>query len=161
LWGFSFDLLLSDHHIDPRRTEATPEQRQKILSDLEARLTRLSSIEDVSSLDPHKIEGAALRLAAFYRKCGQHEDMKRVLDTYASAYLRKSQASSAMNASAWLRVVHETLSRFQLREEANEVLACYRDYAKKAMDEMPSHRESMPLDPEQVRQYLREMSEGD
>src|SRR5262249_47860730 len=47
LWGFSFDLLLSDRHIDPKRTEATPEQRQKILGDLEARLVRLSSVEDV------------------------------------------------------------------------------------------------------------------
>ena len=156
LWGFSFDLL-----IDAPKVPLADEHANKIISDLEARLARLSGVTDAAHLEPYHVEGAALRLARHYRKRQQAADMRRVLVTYAAAYLRKVEGAKALVASSWLRQVHETLLSFNLREEAETVLLHYREVAKRTSDELHPMTASVTIEREQVEEFLNEMTNGE
>lgn len=156
LWGFSFDMLL-----DAPRVPLSDEHISKIISELEARLARLSSVTDTEQLEPYHIEGAALRLARHYRKRQQDADMRRVLVSYAAAYLRKAEGAKALVASSWLRQVHDNLLSFNLREEAEAVLLHYREVAERTSDELHPITASVTIEREQVEAFLNEMTAGE
>lgn len=156
LWGFSFDMLL-----DAPRVPLTDEHTSKIISDLEARLARLSSVTDTTQLEPYHIEGAALRLARHYRKRQEDAAMRRVLVSYAAAYLKKAEGAKALVASSWLRQVHEKLLSFNLREEAGAVLLHYREVAERTSDELHPITASVTIEREQVEAFLDEMTAGE
>jgi hypothetical protein len=156
LWGFSFDMLL-----DAPRVPLTDEHIGKIISDLEARLARLSGVTDTDQLEPYHIEGAALRLARHYRKQQQDADVRRVLVSYAAAYLKKAEGAKALVASSWLRQVYEKLLSFNLREEAEAVLLHYREVAKRTSDELHPITASVTIEQEQVEAFLNEMTGGE
>ena len=157
LWGFSFDLLIEDNPKVP----LLPEQSHKIIADLEGRLARLADVADAASLEPRHVEGAALRLARFYRKANRAADMRRVLKEYVGAHLRKAAIVPALAAASCLQQVHDTLLRFDLRDEAEAMLVCYREVAQKARGELKPMSASVSLDREQVEQDLAEMTRGE
>ena len=73
-------------------------------------------------------------------------DLQRVLLEYANAYLRKSASSMAFMAAAWLQHVYETLLRFNLKDEADQIAVRLQDYAKKGAAEMKPISVSIPVD---------------
>jgi hypothetical protein len=153
-WGFGFDLILDNPKI-PR----TPNLEAKIVADLEARLPRLAAMPD-NEFDPHCVEGATLRLATYYRRVKRFADLQRVLVEYANAYLRKSGSSMAFMAAAWLQQVYETLLRFNLKDEADQVAVQLREYARKGAAEMKPISVSIPVDREELAQFLDGMTAG-
>lgn len=157
LWGFGFDLLLDDK----RKTGTTPEEETRIITALESRLARLSGHDDPAVLDPHRVEGAALRLAGHYRRLNRMEDVRRVMDVYAQSFLKKVDGADHPAGSAWLEQVHDTLLKFNLHDEAKAILPHYSDAAQRMRRQMPRHQESITIDGTEVEQYLLEMTCGE
>ncbi len=157
LWGFGFDLLLDDK----RKPGTTPEEETRIITALESRLARLSGHDDPAVLDPHHVEGAALRLAGHYRRVNRMEDVRRVLGLYAQSYLKKVDGTDHPAGSAWLEQVHDTLLKFNLHDEAKAILPHYCDAAQRMRRQMPYHQESITIDGNEVEQYLLEMTGGE
>jgi len=156
LWGFSFDLLLEDS----KKVHLEAHQERKILSDLESRLARLVGHQELSKLDPHHVEGAALRLARYYRRKNMPDDMRRVLLQYADAFIRKTGEKPSLVGAGWLKQVHDRLISFNLHEDAKAILPLYSEAAQKMKDQMPRHEVSTSIGREEFEQYLCEMTSG-
>lgn len=158
LWGFSFDLL-----IEESRSVSLPEElEQKLIADLEARLTRLVARDRADApADPRYVELVALRLARYYRRCQRRGDVKRVLNLYAATYLRAGSTVHPLVASASLKKVHDTLLGFDMREEAEATLVAYREVAQKTREELHPITTSVTIDRAEVDAFLDEMTDGD
>ena len=140
-WGISFDLLLDG----ARKIDMTEEHKLKIIDDLEGRLTRVCSVEDVAQLNPHLVQDVALRLARHYRKVGRRADLRRVLIAYATAYLRKAETNRFVG-SAWLEGVYRKLNEFQFHTEAKEFQGHFRIAASHMRETMPRQTISVSID---------------
>ena len=82
-WGFAYDILIED-----RKIPITDEERGLIIAGLEKNLAAVASTaSNEEELDPFAAEHAALRLASYYRRVNRPEDVRRVLQTYANAFL--------------------------------------------------------------------------
>jgi hypothetical protein len=157
IWGFSFDILIAENNKVPLR----PDQREKLIADLEGRLSRLADIKP-EKMEPQHLEFAAMRLAQYYRRREQNEDVRRVLVLYANACIRKSQDDKNwLPAAGWLETVHQTLISFGLNAEAKALQPHYREAAQAMREKMIPMEVNMPIDRDQFEQYIAGFLEGD
>ncbi len=154
-WGMSFDWLLCGN----RKVKVIPERVTKIIANLEGRLTRLSDQEDVSQLDPHQIEGAALRLAKYYQSVSRRDDLLRVMRVYTDAFLRKAETNTSVGA-AWLKRVHCKLIEFQLHDEAKAIQPTLRAASVKMREQMSQHTYSVPIGRDDFNAFIHAMLQG-
>ena len=155
-WGMSFDWLLRDN----RKAKPSTEQATTIIADLEGRLRRLADREDVAQLDPHQVERAALRLATHYRSVNRRDDLRRVMQVYAGAFMRKAETNTWVGSS-WLETVHRKLIEFQLHDEAKEFQPTLRAASIKMREQMPRHTYSVPIDTSDFNAFIDSMLQGD
>ena len=156
LWGFSFDLILENKKV-PRSAEL----EAKLINDLEGRLARLSAERDGKPIDPWGAEYAAIRLANYYRRVSRPDDVRRVLLSYGAAFEKLSEGASGMQASGWLRRVHDRYREFGLRDEAEAQLLKVREYSKKLRHEMGVHKTPIQVPKEEMDRFLESLTEGD
>ena len=153
LWGFCFD-----HLIENSKAPLEPEQRAQILGDLEERLVRLA--REVERLGPHVVESAALRLARYYQKTGETEELKRVMCAYRDAYVRVAKGMAGLVAQAWLKTVYERLLKYGLRAEAAGIEELLRDYGRQSVNEMKEIRIEVKVSAEEVDDFIEAMTRG-
>ncbi len=157
-WGHCFRLLLLS--VERRKPVVSDEQEAKIIADMEERLSRLSNRDSVEELNPHHVQDAALLLARYYRKKdSQGENLQRVMVVYTTAFVRKAETNRWVG-SAWLEDVYRKLIAFGLPDEAKAFQACYRESARAMMEEMPSHRVSVPIDVAELNRFIEHMTSG-
>lgn len=155
LCGFAFDLLLED-----KRIPLFEGQEEKIISELEARLERVSDTSDKSKLDPFASEATGLRLARYYRKKDKGDDVKRVLQRYGGAFLHLAESAAALVASSWLRKVHSVYLEFGMKAEADQVAIRLREVGKKCKDEMKVISGEVKIPEEDIDKYVEAMVAG-
>jgi len=153
-WGCSFDLL-----IESKNRTLMSNQLTHIIEEMEKRLERLSIVDTLEKLDPHRVEAAALRLANYYRRIGQQENLLRVMDVYSNAFLRKAQ-TNVWSGSSWLEGVYRNLKSYGLHDEAKSFEVHCRNSAKKMMELMPSHKISIPINAEDDGRFIQFMTRG-
>jgi hypothetical protein len=156
LWGFSFDLILENKKV-PRSAEL----ETKLIGDLEGRLARLSAGRDGKPVDAWGAEYAATRLANYYRRANRPDDVRRVLMLYGAAFEKLSEGGSGMQASGWLRRVHDHYREFGLRDEAEAVLLKVREYSKKSHDEMGVQKTPIEVPKKEMDEFLESLTRGD
>lgn len=148
LWGFSYDLLIGEK----KRVQVTGEQTQKIIADLESRIVRLAGSE---KLDLHRVEMAAQRLANYYRRKNQHEDVRRVMSLFAAAAIRNAkEKENGLVAASWLKRVHDALLSFGLNQEAEALQPHYRESAQQLRDAMKPVEISVPIDQAALEEFI-------
>ncbi|MBI1814045.1 MAG: DUF4209 domain-containing protein [Deltaproteobacteria bacterium] len=155
LWGFSFDLLIGE-----AKGYLGLSQEKKIITDLEARLGRVSRSDQASACDPFAAEAAARRLARYYRAQRQDSDVHRVLNLYASAFLMLAKSASPLVASAWIDKVHETLVEFGLKDEANLVAHSLKDLNTRAADHMAAVSTTVNIPKDEVERHLQTLRDA-
>jgi hypothetical protein len=156
LWGFSFDLILEN-----KKVPKSPALEAKLVGDLEGRLVRLAELKDGKPVDAWGAEYAALRLAAYYRRLNKPDDVRRVLKIYGEAFERLAETGTGMQASAWLRGVHDHYREFGLRDDAESLLVKVREYSKKSRDEMTAFTDKIEVPKEEMDRYLDSIVQGD
>ncbi len=156
LWGFSFDAL-----VDQKKISLSQKQEEKIIQDLEARLTRVSNPAEDGAFDPFSAEPAARRLAKYYRRREKQADVKRVLSAYGDAFLHVGESASALTASAWLKKVFETYSDFGMKNEADEIAHRLREVAAHVEEEMVAVSTKTNISQGDLERYLESMVEGE
>lgn len=115
LWGFCFDYLVREGLGRP-----TDEQVTKIISQLEARLERLSDPEQ-TQVDPWKVEAAVSRLAEYYGRKDEKENVERVLLKLGSAFETACKDVQPGVAHAWLEHLHSVLVSYGLTHESARI----------------------------------------
>jgi hypothetical protein len=123
-WGIAYDLLCSGH-----KKLLTNSELQEIVNTLEHRLSEL--IQE----DPWSSKAAASRLADYYNRNKNQEDLKRVLLSLADSYLHFSKKSSPAQSANYIEELYKIFSKFNLNNEAKEILIKLREAQKKSQDE--------------------------
>jgi len=154
LWGFSFDLLLKNKNV-----QLTPEEKDRIIQDLEERLDRLSRSPDYNFW---AAENAAIRLADCYILISKKEDAKRVLLTYGK--IVKAAVSiqpSAQVAIAWLERLFHIYMQYGLKDETDEISIEMRKLGAKADSELKTIEASVTIPTEEIEKFINALVAGD
>jgi len=154
LWGFSFDLLLKNKNV-----QLTPEEKDRIIQDLEERLDRFSKSPNY---DFWAAENAAIRLADYYNTINKKEDVKRVILTYGEVLKTGvSIQPSAQVAIVWLTKLYRTYLHYNLKDEANEVSIEIRKLGAKANSELKTIEASVTIPTEKIEKFINALIDGD
>jgi len=156
LWGFSFDTLLMN-----KKIQLTDGQTTKIANTLEERLERVSDPDNKESFDPFDAESAATRLAQYYRRQNQPDDVKRVLLKYGSAFENASKEASGLLAIVWLQKVESVYRDFGLKDEADQILNTIRQRGPDAQKDMKSVTVKTEISREEMENYVNAMIDGE
>lgn len=156
LWGFAYDLLWNNE-----KANLTDVQRQKLISDLESRLERVSQV-GAPNFDPWSTESAAIRLANHYRRLDSPKDVKRVILKIGSAFEEEiSKGNSPLRAYFLLQQVHATYIRYNLREDADEIAIKLREIGPQISKEMKEICHEIKISKEEMDSYLEKVLDGD
>ena len=157
LWGYSFELLLNN-----KKVKKDEKFSLKIVSTMEERLNRVSSVE---SLDPWAAEKAAILLGDYYQVNKMYTDVRRVLLKYRDAFKLLAEKSSTMLASDWFEKISDTFRKFQLNDDADELLKYVQNFWQKNSHEIKSNSlkitETIEIDKEIINNIVCELNEGD
>lgn len=149
LWGFSFDLLLKN-----KKVPISEEVEQKIIQDLEDRLSKLSDTTNKENLEPWAAESTALRLAGYYRSKNQKKHTRSVLLKFGTAFEVASEEASALQTSGWLQRVHSVYLEYGLREEAERIAIKLKEIGPKVNEEMKPISHEMKISHEDMQKYV-------
>ncbi|TWU43654.1 hypothetical protein Poly51_62330 [Rubripirellula tenax] len=155
LWGFAFDLL-----VDDKRCPTPDDVRDQIIRDLEERLGRVCG-DEAEGVNPLAAEAAGVRLARWYRRQDERENVERVLRCYAGAYSAASKNESALVGSAWLQKVFAILMQFGMKEDADQIAVQIRLFSKKGLTELASVSSDVEVPKEELDAFLDDMVDGD
>lgn len=157
LWGYSFDLLIGN-----KRVSLTEEEENKIIRELEQKLSRLTKQDtEGQKIDPWAAEAAAERLGIYYRKAQKNGEVRRVILEVGKAFDKIIGDASAMQASGWLDHLHKLYTNFNLKEEASQILLRIRELGPKVASELKPISHSFDLPKKEMDQYISAMIEGD
>lgn len=156
LWGFSFDLLIN------RKVPIGNGIEDKLIGNLEHRLVRLADPAHKENLDPWAAEGAALRLAKYYRSAGQNEDAKRVLLKFGTAFEVAIESAAPLQASAWLQHVHSVYFEYGgLRDEAEKLAVKIKELGPKVIAEMKPISAEIKITQEEMTNFVNSIVDED
>lgn len=157
LWGYSFDLLVGN-----KKVNLTSEEEEKIIKDLEDKLEKLTS-EDTENqkIDPWAAEVVAERLAVYYRKAQKNNDVRRVMLEVGKAYDKIIGDASAMQVSGWLDHLRKIYLKFNLKEEAENLLLKIRELGPKVASELKPISRKFSLPKKEIAEYISAMTEGE
>lgn len=156
LWGFAFDALIEP----PRRAiPVSDEQISNLVEDLEARLQRFDAAE-ATGFHPSGAEAAALRLAAYYRRAGATDDVRRVMDVYGNAVLKMKDVAAPMVFASCLETLHEHLLRFGLNSEAKRLTGEIREAGARSLSEMEPITTEVSVPKEKIDEFFSELLQG-
>ena len=157
LWGYSFDLLIGN-----KRVSLTEEEENNIIQELEQKLSRLTKQDtEGQKIDPWTAEAAAERLGIYYRKTQKNEEVSRVILEVGKAFDKIIGDASAMQASGWLDHLHKLYTKFNLKEEAAQILLRIRELGPKVASELKPISHSFDLPKKEMDEYITAMTEGD
>ncbi len=155
LWGFSFDLLLSNKKVPLSKSE-----EERIISELEARLVRLSSGSDDAPPDPWTSEHAASRLATYYHARNKREDVRRVLGYLQLACEDVVAKASPLMGYKLIENLHSMYERFDLHDEAATISTRIREMGQWINNDLREISHSVDIPAEEFEAYIQGMIAG-
>ena len=156
LWGFCFDIFIEPPN---KRVPSSDMQRDKLVADMEARLARLAA-QPSGAYHPAGAEAAALRLAHYYRRRGQQDDVARVLRLYGQAVKRMRDTAAPLLVSHSLEKLYEQFNAFGLLDDADALNEAIRIAGEETLKEMKQICHTVEIPAEQVENYYKAMLAG-
>lgn len=147
LWGFSFDILLSN-----KKIELEKEDGNKIINDLESRLDRTR--DKSKNYSSHAVEACANRLIEYYKENNDLNALKEVLLKYGNCVIGFSKYNSGMISSHWLEKIYNLYQIYGMQDELNQISVLLRESNKKILDEMKPISHSVEIPKEHIEQFL-------
>jgi hypothetical protein len=154
LWGFCFDNLFLN-----KKVPLSEKEKEKIINDLEERLTRLTEgVKDDYGM--HAVEAAVMRLAGYYRNIGELDEMRRVLRRYGSAVAIAADSAGAIAGLAHLQHLHGIYNNFGMREDADKLSGMITELGKRTESEMHEISHTISIPTEKMEKYLEALTAG-
>ncbi len=152
LWARAYDLL-----IDNKKLHLTEEEEGSLILELENKLARMTSGEKV---DIWGADIAAERLANYYKKKNQQDQLYRVLTTILDAYEKTMNEKTSMQVSAGLEHLYKLFIKFNFKEEAEKILLELRALGPKVAAELKPISVSHDLPQDEIDKYIGQMTSG-
>jgi hypothetical protein len=150
VWIFLFDSLYG------RKNLLTPEQENKIITDLESMLARTSSGKP-EEFDPHGAQAAAERLAQHYKRQGDKANVERVIKIYGSSFEQISKEASPMLAMAWLQPVIERYEQEGLKQEAERLQLMHAEKGKNIASDLKEVSVEVEIKKEEIENAIERL----
>lgn len=150
VWIFLFDTLYG------RKNVLTPEQENKIITDLESMLARTSSGKP-EEFDPHGAQAAAERLAQHYKRQGDKANVERVIKIYGSSFEQISKEASPMLAMAWLQPVIERYEQEGLKQEAERLQLMHAEKGKNIASDLKEYSVEVEIKKEEIENAIERL----
>ena len=156
LWRYKYDLL-----IDNKKVNLSNDEINEIISELESILTRLSTEDNnQTEIDPWAAEAAAKRLASYYRKKGDNQNVIRVLTKVGEAYEKIIKDGSPLQVNGWLEHLHRLYVEFNLKEQADALLIRIRELGPGTLADMKEFSHSFNIPKSKINEYVQEITSG-
>jgi len=149
IWIAPFDLL------HDQQKHLTPEQKQKLVGDLEKMLDITSGGGKPDEFDPFGAQSAAERLAKHYRSKKEPENVRRVFLKYAGAFKSISEKANPLFAMAWLQPVIEELQNENLKAEAEDLQKLFEDKAKNVHSDLKTIQVETKIEQKEIDSWLQ------
>jgi hypothetical protein len=148
-WGFGFDILFKN-----KKLAASPEELKGLIENLEKKLFKFSTPNQVGKTDPWAAQHAASRLADYYTSLKLPTETKRVILQVGIAYEPLFANVNKIQVAGWMQKLFELYKFYQLKDEAEDVLKRLREISKEASDEMGGFAHSFNIPKEQVDELI-------
>lgn len=151
-WGFSYDLLMFN-----KKIKLTQQEEERIIKDLIDRMFRL-----MKNGEPSSVEVAVKRLAEYYRRKNNIEELEKILEIHAEYIINYSDNNESSLLS--LQLLHKTLNlvsdygRTRLGEKLSKAITELGPKINSEMTEV-SHKLSVPID--KMNEFVSKMLDGD
>lgn len=157
LWGYSFDNLIYNAKVKLEEAE-----ENSIIRDIEDKLSLLTSkVNEGQKINPWAAEGAADRLASYYRKKSRPQDVKRVLLKLGEAYDEIIEEASVMQVFSWLDHLGKLYSKYNLDEEVDKLLPRIRALGDDMNSDLKTVTTEIDLPQEELKKYIKEFTTGE
>ncbi len=156
-WGYSFDLLIGDKDLY-KKIELKKEQENKIIKNLEKRLTLLSD-KDSDVFSPYNVEHIISKLVPYYNNRNDKKNMKRVLLIYRDSFLSILEKGIGIPGSVWLEKVRKILFQYGLSQEAKDIEENLRKAQKEDLKLLKKHKIPINIPGEKVDDYIKGLDE--
>lgn len=148
-----FDTLTKQKNIT-----LSKEQEGKLIDALEAELARICDSENAVGIIA---KAPAIRLACYYERVGQPEDVTRVIRTYGNALANFAMKADGLVAMDWLQDAYATYVQFGMKNEAESLQIAAKEKGKDAEKHMVHHSFSVEIPAEDVERVIEEMTADD
>ena len=150
LWGFCFDLFVLN-----KSKYLSEVQQQKLVSNLEARLLRVSKLQS-----PWICEAVGIRLATYYRSKQQNAEVIRIINIVGKNFESSCNGLAPIQASSWLQHIHDIYISFNMKDDAERVTKKITEVGPGVVDSMQMFSHSVEIPKEQLDSYLDSMTKG-
>ena len=140
-WGHSFDILIGNKQ-SYEKVQLTKEQEDKIIKELERRLEIFSKTNS-KLFRPDVVEDIVTKLAPYYKKKGDKQNMNRVLMTYKDSCLYGN--FPAVIKEHLLEKVRKILLQYNLSQDAKALESHIRKHQENIKNEVESEKVSVPI----------------
>ncbi|WP_442591928.1 DUF4209 domain-containing protein [Pedobacter sp. AW31-3R] len=156
IWGHAFDLLMFN-----KKAQLSEDEEKLIIDELEAKLERLLS-NDVHELKNTiwPAQNSATRLADYYRKRSQKEDVFRVICKFADASEQSVKGASVAEIAGNAQDLYKLYTKYHLKDKAAEMLLKVRSFGNKVPSEMKTIGTDLNIPTEKIKEYLDGMTKG-
>jgi Domain of unknown function (DUF4209) len=156
LWGICFDTFVEPPN---KRIALTDVQRDKLVADLEGRLSRFAA-QPGGHYHPAAAESAAVRLANYYRRRGLRDQATRVLREYGEIVLRMQDNAAALVLTHSLEKLYELYRAFDLHEDADALNDPLRKAGEDTVKELKEVSATAEIPREEAEAYFTVMLAG-
>ncbi|WP_164669968.1 DUF4209 domain-containing protein [Virgibacillus doumboii] len=117
------------------------------------------SLED--EINPWAIEAGAIRLAGYYKKNNNLDDVRRVIKKVEDAYKQHGEAATPMQVQGWLERLHELFTQFQLNQDAEEVRTEINKIGPKVKENLSAISHSMKISEKEIDEFVNSFLSDD
>jgi hypothetical protein len=156
LWGFCFDTFVEPPN---RRVPLSSAQQEKLVADLEARLSRFAA-GPPDQYHPAGAEAAAIRLATYYRRLGRRDDIARVLRAYGEIVRRMQGTAAPLVVAHSMEQLYDQFNAFDLHADADSLSEPLRVAGEETIANMKEISVEAKIPREKVEAYFAAMLTG-
>lgn len=155
IWGLAFELFILKNKKD---TDA--EDKSRIITILESRLSRLIEIEDIELINEFSVEKVFENLATYYKNVNKKEEALRVLNKLREFYKRKSYIQIPIQIQNNLEKIYKLYKQFGYKEESYKILSEIRERGKSVVEDMQCISDTIQIPKEKIDKYLEVLLKG-
>jgi len=133
------------------------EQESKLVQGIENELQRICDSENPVGLVAKE---PALRLAAYYEKRGQADNVKRVIRCYGEALAKFATKAQGLVAMHWYQEAYGIYLKYGLKEEAERFQIAAKEKGEEAKGQMVRHSHSFEIPGDEMDAFLEEITAG-
>lgn len=148
-WWKAFDRLIGD-----RNAGLTPQEKGRLVADMEATLARFSDSSNPNTFDPNSAKDAADRLVRYYNGEKKTDELLRLNKLVAGCFEHAASLADPMLAAAFLQTAVTAYRAAGLPEESKRVRVLMEDKIEASHAQMQPHTFEMKISKDDMDKFL-------